>query len=130
VGSTPLAEVGSDLDAAIAERVLGLTIHWKDGLPFMGKKPAPGTYSTVKVPPYSGSLAHCEVILERFREDGLNFAVGYDSGHDGVLGRDYGPAGYFCQLSDDVDAVNVHVEGCVTIPLAICMAALEMIKDE
>ena len=119
-------EAGRELDALVAERVMGLSVQWDYGrVPFYwhpatlahGLEIGPDGLSAVRRPikPYSTDISAAWLVVEKLRADGF-----YPEIHALTDGD------WRCEIRASGEPIDVW-EDAPTAPLAICRAALAAI---
>src|SRR5690606_4737413 len=120
-------EAGRDLDALVAEKVLGLRVYRDSGNVFLGSPDShPDTWG---LPPYSTDIAAAWQVIEYFRQEGKSWLI--ETHH--TYGGTENELGYFISNHDcefrplngwtwEDDFIETTAPA---LPLAICLAALK-----
>lgn len=120
---------GPELDALIAEKVMGLRVEWISGKPWwVGGNELPGSPAILcpgkfghSIEPYSKHISFAWEVVEKLKEDFGGISVGdRNTGHIGCWNVSF----------HDEFGIQRHSGWCKTAPLAICRAALKIIKKE
>lgn len=110
-------EAGRELDAEVAEKVLGWTAVHKDPARRWGNYPMwhDSQHRYMDVPHYSTDMADAMLVADAFDEVDLH----------------KGPHGWLCRLERGDDSSVEHGEAirAATAPLAICLAALATVES-
>ena len=110
-------QAGRELDAEIAEKVMGCRVVRQSGnSPWLVETPA-GIWGRVEQVPYSTDIAAAWQVVEKYRVLDHHFNVGVNMGFDGKA------HGYWAICANGPTA---HAD---TAPLAICLAALAAVAD-
>jgi hypothetical protein len=144
---TTSLDEGRELDALIAERVMGyrwcvwpnvesrfLDLHWdkeragSTPLPATGDEPT-SHYALSTVPCYSTDIAAAWQVVEKIaaRNGDTVVSVTHNSRDGERIG---GEEKYFCTIEDISDGIEEWEAEGVTAPLAICRAALKAVADK
>lgn len=110
---------GKELDAIIAERVMGLEVL---GGKIVNRWPhVPGVYTPIETPNYSTDIAAAWSVVEKLRDKfqvGLTF---YDGHHECEL-NEIGP--------DDIYHPEIYGRSAESAPHAICLAAIAALPKD
>lgn len=113
-----MMNAGRELDALIAEKVMGLHVEWRDGRPLWVGKDLPGTPLVLDgglfghtIPNYSTDIARAWEVVEKF--------------NDCRLHRDPKDRMWICAMNSY--SAHQPVGEAITAPLAICLAALKAV---
>lgn len=120
-------KAGRELDALVAERVMGLTLNgspYSDGSVWWRKGSA-GTWEPTELPPYSGDIAATWLVVEKMRAHPHYVDFGISDGHNENSCDGDGPwYAHFC-LGNGNESASAS-----TPPLAICAAALRATEGD
>jgi hypothetical protein len=123
-------EAGRELNIAVAERVIGITVKYASGTPYDPSQLAPwvnperdlimdGSWARAQIPPYSEGIAAAMLVVEAMRARGCWLDLNYMTDSTD-RSRSSAVAGFFREGARGC----VGSAGAETAPLAICLAAL------
>lgn len=123
---------GRELDAMIAERVMGWTAveHEHRGARgeawFVLSGVVPLAEVRAQVPGYSSDIAAAFLVVEKLSERGFDYLI---EGHEERNGADFVAHAQFSQFRQFPRAINIEEDAWkATLPHAICLAALAAIE--
>lgn len=130
-------EAGPELDALVAEKVMGQHVEWRKGVPMWVGKDLPGMPWVLgdglyghTVEDYSRDLLRAWEVLEKFNRQGLVVSVGSKRFIDSRELVWYALIGMAKPINEfDMNAsIYGEAEG-PTAPVAICRAALKAVEN-
>lgn len=113
-------KAGRELDALVAERVMGWTKTIVDNYPWQILPPDATELKAKSCPHYSTDIAAAWQVVEKLRQDRLYIEIVSEAEYFRCEVNHYTPAAYQFKTEQHAD----------TAPLAICLAALEAVRTD
>lgn len=119
-------KAGRELDALVAEQVMGLDVHWSSSNePLLTVRSAPNAHHHKELPPYGTDIAAAWEVVEK---------VGGKAYVEMGLRNDAGDGADWCATFGHAEGNTKWIEDggafAETAPLAICLAALKAVGAE
>lgn len=116
-------KAGRELDALIAEKVMGLPEPDLKGHTIVPLPDSVRSEAWSKIPEYSTNIADAWLVVEKLKDKDLHFVFGtvvFDNLGGNRLTKNYGA--FFGALGERIEQIEAE-----TAPLAICLASLKAI---